>query len=485
MYKLPLSVPIAVLAIAAFGPKPLACQQGSAPAHKAAAPAKSGIDNVIELVKNGASESLVIKTLQKEGTAYKLSTGDLVRLQKAGVSENIINVMMDPKASVTASAPPSAPSDQQKGKETPQATASQTPAPAQTTANASAGDTPYPPDLNLPPVTQKRRVIVARFSYGAIKDTMQNFYANYYASQGMAVPATVQQTDDIGIGIRAMLMDRLRQSNVISVLDRDAAIDSELQRGPSSKTDQASKPRMGRTLGADCVVTGDIITFGRDDKQNHNSAAAGILGAWTKSLGAGFSTFGLTKKEEKAVVALAFRIVDTETSEAILSENARGESKRKSKNLDLGGLGIGGGGAAGGIFQNGQTSSGFEKTILGEATADAVDKIVQKLEVEIPKLPPKKRSIESRVAVIKTDGATLAVGSNAGVQMGDRFEILQITDVVRDPQTQEEIDVQTVKVGEMVVSEVREKTATGNYGGHPLAQAQITGKGYLARLAAK
>src|SRR5262249_17707011 len=73
------------------------------PAPKAAA--VSGVDTVIALVKGGMSESLVIKTLKREGKAYTLSAADLLKLQKAGVSENIIEVMTDPGAAVTPAAP--------------------------------------------------------------------------------------------------------------------------------------------------------------------------------------------------------------------------------------------------------------------------------------------------------------------------------------------------------------------------------------------
>jgi len=64
------------------------------PPPKAAAP--SGVDTVIALVKGGMSEALVIKTLKREGKAYTLSAADLLKLQKAGVSENIIEAMTDP-----------------------------------------------------------------------------------------------------------------------------------------------------------------------------------------------------------------------------------------------------------------------------------------------------------------------------------------------------------------------------------------------------
>ncbi|MGD1070793.1 MAG: hypothetical protein ABSB15_11685 [Bryobacteraceae bacterium] len=86
---------------------------GATPAPKPATAAKpvvrkppSQVDSVIQLVKAGMSEGIIIKTIQKNGKPVDLSTNDLVKLQEAGVSENIILVMLDPTA---APAPVSAP----------------------------------------------------------------------------------------------------------------------------------------------------------------------------------------------------------------------------------------------------------------------------------------------------------------------------------------------------------------------------------------
>jgi hypothetical protein len=201
--------------------------------------------------------------------------------------------------------------------------------------------------------------------------------------------------------------------------------------------------------------------------------------------GIGIGGAGLTKKEEKAVVVLDLSLVDAETSEVLLPIHVRGESVRKSKSLGLEGLGIGQGGIAGGGIGSAMNSSNFANTILGEATIAAVDQIVKQIQEKIPLLPAKPRKIEGRVAQITPNGIYLALGSNDGVLPGDRFEIRQINNQVLDPQTKEPIATEAVKVGEVVVSEVEEKSCIGNYGGHPLSPDYVTGKGYQARLMSK
>jgi hypothetical protein len=133
------------------------------------------------------------------------------------------------------------------------------------------------------------------------------------------------------------------------------------------------------------------------------------------------------------------------------------------------------------------TSANFQQTIIGEATSNAVTKIVEFLESRIPQLPAKPREIDGRVATVGSGTVVLNVGSQDGVLRGDRFEILQINGEIKDPTTREVIDVDAVKIGEFVADGVREKTSTGAYGGQPLSAAYVTasGKGYAARLMSK
>ena len=63
------------------------------------------VDSVIESVKAGLSESIIIKTLQRDNKPANLTPADLVKLKNAGVSENIIGVMLDPTSAPAAPAP--------------------------------------------------------------------------------------------------------------------------------------------------------------------------------------------------------------------------------------------------------------------------------------------------------------------------------------------------------------------------------------------
>jgi hypothetical protein len=85
------------------------------------------------------------------------------------------------------------------------------------------------------------------------------------------------------------------------------------------------------------------------------------------------------------------------------------------------------------------------------------------------------REVETRVADVSGSTMVIAAGANDGVNVGETFEILKIVREVRDPQTKEVLDTVTDKAGDLTITSVRDKVATGSYVGKPAAV------GFLAR----
>jgi len=409
---------------------------------KAAAPkAPSAVDSVIESVKAGLSESLIIRTLQRENKPANLAPADLVKLKNAGVSEKIIDAMLDPTAAPAAAAAPApAPA--------PAPVAAAAPAPAPEPAPvAAAAPAPAGPTAQA----DKKRVIVDEFDYSAVMTSVQ------------AVFGTQQ---NIGKGIRAMLVTRLAQANKVVIVER-AKMDNLIKEqdfNTSNRVKQGSGARVGQISGADALLSGDIVIFGRDDKKK-SVKGGGIIGG-------AFGAIASAKNEDKAVVAIDYRLIDAETSEIIATGEARGESVRKGNALGAIGGAIGKGAAG---VQIDMTSSNFAQTIIGEATQDAVNKIAEILLTQTSTMKKTVRPVEGRVADVSGKVLTLNVGSNDGVSAGDVFEVLRIVREVKDPVTKETLDVVTEKTGEMTITSVREKIATGNYTG---SAAQ---NGFMAR----
>src|SRR5579862_1556328 len=109
---------LSFFAMVTLAQTPPAAAPKPAPAKPAAAKpsaAPSPVDSVIQSVKAGLSENLIIKTLQRDNKPMNLTPADLVKLKNAGVSENIIGVMLDPTsapapaAAAAPAAPPPAP----------------------------------------------------------------------------------------------------------------------------------------------------------------------------------------------------------------------------------------------------------------------------------------------------------------------------------------------------------------------------------------
>jgi curli biogenesis system outer membrane secretion channel CsgG len=382
---------------------------------------------------------LIIKTLQRDNKPMNLTPADLVKLKNAGVSENIIGAMLDPTsapapaaAAAPAAAPPPPPS---------------APEPAPVAVSAPPPGPPTAAQLQA----QKKRVIVDEFDYSTVKTQVQ---------------AVFNTQQDIGKGIRAMLVKRIADANNLVVVERAKIqnIMKEQDFNASNRVKQGSGARVGQISGADAMLSGDIVIFGRDDKKR-SVKGGGLFGSVIGGIAA-------SKNEDKAVVVVDYRLIDAETSEVIATGEARGESVRKGNALGAIGGALGKGVAG---VQVDMTSSNFAETIIGEATQDCVNKLADILKEQSANMKKTVRPVETSVADVSGNTLVIAAGGSEGVNVGEVFEVLQVVREVKDPTTKEVLDRITNKVGEMTITSVRDKIATGAYVGSP---AKV---GYLAR----
>lgn len=433
---------LSLVAMVGLAQAPPAAAPKPAPAKPAAAKpaaATSPVDSVIQSVKMGLSENLIIKTLQRDNKPMNLTPGDLVKLKNAGVSENIIGVMLDPSsapAPAAAAAPAAAPAP---------------PPPAPEPAPVAVSAPPPGPPTAAQLQAQKKRVIVDEFDYSTVKTQVQ---------------AVFNTQQDIGKGIRAMLTKRIADANNLVVVERAKIqnIMKEQDFNASNRVKQGSGARVGQISGADAQLSGDIVVFGRDDKKR-SVKGGGIFGSVIGGIAS-------SKNEDKAVVVIDYRLIDAETSEVIATGEARGESVRKGNALGAIGGALGKGVAG---VQVDMTSSNFAETIIGEATQDCVNKLADILKEQSANMKKTVRAVETSVADVSGNTLVIAAGGNDGVNVGEVFEVLQVVREVKDPTTKEVLDRITNKVGEMTITSVRDKIATGNYVGAP---AKV---GYLAR----
>jgi curli biogenesis system outer membrane secretion channel CsgG len=428
----------------AQAPKPAPAKPAAAkpaPAKPAAAaPAASALDKIFKMVTLKLPDASVVSSINAAGKSLKVTPDDLIRFKEAGASDNVIVALSN---SMNGAAPATAPAAGAAVAKT---------APAAPPVAAATWNTNLSTLVcDAPTGTRKRVVAVDEFDYG----TVQSQVAAVFGTQV-----------DIGKGILAMFTKRLAEQGKFRIVERSniKKVMAEQDFGASNRVKQGTQARLGRITGADAILMGTIVTFGRDDKRK----SVGGFGIGPRALG------GLKIKtgEDKAVVVISFRLVDAESSEVIATGEARGESSRKQNGVDLGALVNRGGGAA----SVDMTSANFGQTIIGEATMQSVDKLAADLNANEGKIQMRNLDIESRIAEVAGAQIYLSTGSFDGVNKCDRFEVHKIVKEVKDPVTKDVIDMVTEKVGDLVVTEVRDRVAIGAYNGS--AKPEV---GYLAK----
>lgn len=241
------------------------------------------------------------------------------------------------------------------------------PSPAESVPSPSLPPPESAPASPPPRGTGKPVAAVLDFEYGAVRQEWSGY--RWSKEQQPLI-----STWDIGKGIADLLVDTLLQSGSIRLVERrrldDILKEQEFANGDRASLSAKDAARLGGSLGAQYLIVGSVTKFGGEQK-NLGGAAAAIT---SKIFLGGFGI-----KKTLANVGLSVRLVDSTTGEILASVRGEGQSKRKG--VLLGGLAGGAGGIGGGGIDMG--SSGFQETILGEATLLAVNDAGAKLLVAI------------------------------------------------------------------------------------------------------
>jgi curli biogenesis system outer membrane secretion channel CsgG len=286
----------------------------------------------------------------------------------------------------------------------------------------------------------KRRVAVLDFQYATVMSGVQSVFGT---------------NQDIGRGIASMLIDRLTNDGTFRVIERRDLdkILKEQNFSNSDRADNTTAAKIGRILGVDTIIIGDITQFGRDDR---NTGAGGALSRWDKY---GIGNVGVHKA--KAVVGITARMIDVNTGEILASVSGRGESKRSGATL----LGSGGAFATGGGGNVDMSSSNFGQTIIGEAVNASVSQVADKLEQNAGRLPQETVKVSGLVADATGNTITINVGTRGGVHVGDKLEITRVDRVIKDPVTGKPLRTVEQAVGQLQITSADEGSAVGTFSG--------------------
>jgi len=235
----------------------------------------------------------------------------------------------------------------------------------------------------------------------------------------------------MGTTAASNLSAELAKEKVFRVIERSSlgSVLEEQDLGSSQRFDMASAARIGRLLGAQVVVLGDVVEFGHSQV---GGSGAGILdklkGKWISG------SLSITTVRAK----LRARLVDVVTAEILDTFDGRG-----SKSFGAGAMNQFAGGTQ---YDSGQVS---------KVLAEAVEELAGAMAKRADSIQPTRICLEGDVARVAGAEILLNLGSIAGVSKGDRFEVHSVGDAITNPGTGEVIGHDERTIGRVEIVEVK------------------------------
>jgi curli biogenesis system outer membrane secretion channel CsgG len=288
----------------------------------------------------------------------------------------------------------------------------------------------------------KKSVAVLNFDYSTVQSGVQAIFGT---------------NQDVGKGVADLIVEKLVKGGTYRVIERKAiqTIMSEQNLSNSDRFDPNTAAKIGKLIGADAIIMGSIVTFGRDDKQTKVGGEA--FGGRLSKYGIG----GVGRKNSTAVVGLTARLVSTDTGEILTVANGKGESTRSGTSL----LGAGASGGTGGGGAIDMSSSNFANTVLGEAVNAATVALVNELNAGAARVPTKTVAIDALIADVSGNTLVINMGARAGIKVGDKLAVRRVGREIRDPASGKVIRRMEETIGEITITEADDASAVGTFNG--------------------
>lgn len=246
-----------------------------------------------------------------------------------------------------------------------------------------------------------------------------------------------------GVALSDLLTDRMVNDGRFNVLDRShlSSTLQEHQLGASGEVDPTTAITAGRLVGARYLITGNIIQL---DQTGASGASAGSLlpGVFGAAAG-GVSTHRVTIK-------VAVRVIDARTGQIVQSFSD--EESRSGTSWSAGGFS----GYAGGSYSNEQ----FVNSDMGHLIDDEAAKIAASIDPSRFRAGPAAPALSGNIAAIDGRNVIINIGSGAGVQAGQIFDIVKVKSIV-DPTTHALLHVNE-NVGRLQIDSVTQTAAVGH-----------------------
>lgn len=252
-------------------------------------------------------------------------------------------------------------------------------------------------------------------------------------------------------GMTAMLTDALVRDGRFVVVERPALSSVQTEQGLT--TIPGTGAASGGLIGASAIVRGAVTKY----EAAAGGTSIGVSGPLSKALG---GRAGL--KNQKAVMEIALRLVDTTSGQIISTSKAQGAASSSSTDLSVG-SNFGGPSAGLGTFR---------ATPIGQAGEDAIVKAVQLIAEGM-------RNVPWSAQVVDAEGARIYVsaGADRNVQSGTQLAVWRKGKVLTDPSTGEVLDVELQQIGVIRVDSVRDRLSTA-----VLVSGEAPARGDILRL---
>jgi len=241
-------------------------------------------------------------------------------------------------------------------------------------------------------------------------------------------------------GMTAMLTEALVKDGRFLVVERPGlgSIQNEqaLAHGGATAGDAAAS---GHLIGASAIVRGAVTKYqaaaGGQNVQLGGLPLGGMLG----------SQVGLTN--QKAVMEISLRVVDTTTGQIVSMTKAEGSASSTNVSANLTNN------------QSGATMGlgAFKASPIGLAGEQAIAKAVEQINIGM-------RTVPWSALVVDADGGKVYVnaGADRNVQAGLQLAVFRKGKVFTDPSSGEVLDVELTKIGVIRIDAVREKLSTAS-----------------------
>lgn len=229
----------------------------------------------------------------------------------------------------------------------------------------------------------------------------------------------------------SILTDSLQQSGRFIVLG-----ESDMRGAALAEQDLA---QTGRTAGgAKAPVTGNLSPAQLLVKGEITHFQASTTGG---NAGVGIKGFKIGVGGDQAEINAVVYVVDSTTGQVVASKRVSGVAKK-------GGLTVGY------TDRNwGADLGGFKKTNVGKAVEAAINEAVAFITAQVGEMP-----WTGSVILVKGNQVYVNRGSREGVSVGQTFKV-GTSEVLRDPDTGETLDVSFEEKGQVKVDSVKEKVA--------------------------